>query len=62
MPRKQVRLHPITQIFFAMVAFTLVIWVLRGLAILAFMPGIIIWILMLCSISLGIVSSLQRIR
>jgi hypothetical protein len=36
------------------------IWVLRGLGILTFIPGGIIWILLLVAIAAGVVSRFQR--
>ncbi|WP_255524838.1 hypothetical protein [Nodosilinea sp. FACHB-13] len=41
---------------------TAIVWVLRGLSLLAFLPGLVIWLLILLCFGLGIVSSLQRIR
>jgi hypothetical protein len=37
-------------------------WVLRGLTLLAFLPGVVLWILILLCFGLGIVASLQRMR
>ena len=51
-----------TQAFLGLLAFTLLVWILRGLAILAFLPGIILWTLALLTISAGVITSLQRIR
>jgi hypothetical protein len=62
MNRRRYRLHPITQLFLGILALTLVVWVLRGLSLLAFVPGIVLWVLILLCFGLGIVSSLQRMR
>jgi len=51
-----------TRLFLGMLTLTLVVWVLRGVALLAFLPGIVLWVLILLSFGLGIMSSLQRIR
>lgn len=42
------------------VAVTLLIWILRGFSVLAFVPGIVLWILLCCSIGLGILAQLSR--
>lgn len=39
---------------------TFLIWILRGLEILAFLPGMIVWILLFVSIGLGILAQLSR--
>jgi hypothetical protein len=56
------RLSPSIQVFLGFLAVTLVVWVLRGLAVLAFLPGIALWVLLLCTVGAGVVASLQRIR
>ncbi|MEO1094508.1 MAG: hypothetical protein AAFX01_06365 [Cyanobacteria bacterium J06638_28] len=56
------RLSLPTQVFLGILALTLVIWILRGLSILAFLPGIILWILLLLTIGSGVFTSLQRMR
>jgi hypothetical protein len=42
------------------IALTLIIWILRGLSFLAFLPGIVLWILLCCSIGLGILAQMSR--
>lgn len=49
-----------SQIFFILAGITILIWVLRGLGILTFIPGGILWILILLSVITGIWSRLQR--
>jgi Flp pilus assembly protein TadB len=49
-----------SQLFFIFAGFTILVWVLRGLGILTFIPGGIIWILILLSAIAGIWSRLQR--
>ncbi len=61
-PRRRYPLQPFTKAFLAVLGVTLVIWLLRGLAVLAFMPGAVLWVLILLCFSLGIISTLQRIR
>lgn len=55
-------LQPFTKAFLIVLGLTGVIWGLRGLAVLAFMPGVVLWALILLCFSLGIISTLQRIR
>lgn len=55
-------LQPFTKAFLITLGITGVIWGLRGLAVLAFMPGVVLWVLILLCFSLGIISTLQRIR
>lgn len=38
----------------------IVIWLLRGFGILAFLPGMILWILLFASIGLGVLAQLSR--
>ncbi|MEB3268849.1 MAG: hypothetical protein VKJ09_09940 [Leptolyngbya sp.] len=56
------RLSPTAQVFLGFLAITLVVWVLRGLTVLAFLPSIVLWLLLLCTVGSGVVASLQRIR
>ncbi|TVP69543.1 MAG: hypothetical protein EA342_03235 [Leptolyngbya sp. LCM1.Bin17] len=62
MPRRRYPLQPITKLFLAALGVTIAAWVLRGLALLAFLPGIVLWLLILMCFALGILSTLQRIR
>ena len=61
-PRRRYPLQPFTKAFLSALGVTVVVWLLRGLAVLAFMPGAVLWGLILLCFSLGIVSTLQRIR
>jgi hypothetical protein len=56
------RLQPATQVFLGLLAFTAVVWTLRGLGLLTFLPGIVIWVLILLCFGTGIFSSLQKMR
>jgi hypothetical protein len=62
MANRRYRLHPMTRLFLGVLTLTLVVWVLRGFALLAFLPGVVLWALILLSFGLGIVSNLQRMR
>ncbi len=62
MGRRRYPLQPLTKLFLAALGLTVVVWFLRGLSLLAFLPGLVIWLLILLCFGLGIVSSLQRIR
>ncbi|WP_165390125.1 hypothetical protein [Leptolyngbya iicbica] len=56
------RLSLPSRIFLALLGTTLLIWVLRGITILSFIPGIILWLLLLLTIGAGVITSLQRMR
>ncbi|PZO41653.1 MAG: hypothetical protein DCF17_10370 [Shackletoniella antarctica] len=62
MSRRRYPLQPLTKAFLAVLGLTAILWILRGLSVLAFVPGLVIWLLILLCFGLGIVSSLQRIR
>lgn len=62
MPGQRHPLQPITKLALALWGTTLVFWVLRGLAILTFIPGLMFWLLILAGFALGVIASLQRIR
>jgi hypothetical protein len=48
------------QIFGILLGMSVAVWVLRGLGILTFIPGGIIWLLLLGAIAVGIISYAQR--
>lgn len=52
----------ISYIFACVLALTLVIYGLRGIGILTFIPGGIIWLLILLSIMTGIVYGIEKTR
>jgi hypothetical protein len=56
------RLSLPSQIFLALLILTLLVWILRGLTVLSFVPGVILWLLLLLTIGAGVITSLQRIR
>lgn len=51
-----------TRIFLGLLALTAVVWLLRGLTVLAFLPGGVIWLLLLLTVGAGTFASLQRMR
>jgi hypothetical protein len=52
--------NPILLYTFGMVVgLTVLVWLLRGLRVLTFIPGGVIWILILLSVSLAVVGGLQ---
>ncbi|WP_016952931.1 hypothetical protein [Anabaena sp. PCC 7108] len=50
----------LTQIFGILLGMGIAIWILRGFGILTFIPGGVIWLLLLGAIAVGIFSYLQR--
>jgi hypothetical protein len=50
----------LTQIIGIVLAMAIALWILRGLGILTFIPGGVIWLLLLGAITLGIFSYFQR--
>ncbi len=62
MPGQRYPLQPIAKLALALWGTILVLWILRGLVILTFVPGIVFWILILTGFALGVIASLQRIR
>ncbi len=50
----------LTQIFGMLLGIGIAVWVLRGFGILSFIPGGIIWLLILGAIAVGIISYAQR--
>jgi hypothetical protein len=50
----------LTQILGILLGIGIAVWVLRGFGILSFMPGGIIWLLILAALAVGIISYAQR--
>ncbi|WP_251955574.1 hypothetical protein [Nostoc commune] len=48
------------QIFGILLGVSVAVWVLRGFGILTFIPGGVIWLLLLGAIAIGIISYAQR--
>lgn len=55
-------LRPTTQIFLLTLGLTILVWVLRGFGILTFLPGGVIWLLILLSVGTGVVNGLMGTR
>lgn len=55
-------MRPTTQLFLITLAVTVVVWVFRGLGILTFLPGGVIWLLIVLSIGTGVVNGLMGTR
>lgn len=56
------RLKPETTVFLTILFITVLVWVLRGLGILTFLPGIVIWVLVLLTIGAGVFGGIQGTR
>jgi uncharacterized membrane protein (DUF485 family) len=63
------RISPMTQqsksreaVFLTILGCTVLVWVLRGIGLLAFVPGFVLWVLFGLSITLIIVNGLIEIR
>ncbi|WP_008309173.1 hypothetical protein [Leptolyngbya sp. PCC 6406] len=56
------RPSPASQVFLGFLAITVLVWTLRGLSLLAFLPGLVLWILLLCTVGSAVFTSLQRMR
>jgi hypothetical protein len=52
-------LRPITTVFLALLSVTAVMWILRGLGILSFLPSGILWILIFFTMGAGVSNALQ---
>ncbi|BAY09527.1 hypothetical protein [Calothrix sp. NIES-2098] len=51
----------LTQIFGILLGIGIAVWLLRGFGLLTFIPGGIIWLLLLGAIAIGILSYVQKI-
>ena len=49
-------------VFLVVCGLTLLVWVLRGLGLLAFIPGSVLWVLILATLGLTIVNGLLETR
>ncbi|MDZ8050730.1 MAG: hypothetical protein RMX68_020940 [Aulosira sp. ZfuVER01] len=50
----------LTQIFGILLGIGIAVWLLRGFGLLSFIPGGIIWLLLLGAIAVGILSYVQK--
>lgn len=48
--------------FWVVLSVTLTVWILRGLGILTFIPGGVIWILLVLTIGTGVFNMIQNTR
>ncbi|MBW4652172.1 MAG: hypothetical protein KME20_03835 [Kaiparowitsia implicata GSE-PSE-MK54-09C] len=51
-----------TSIFLALSGVTAAVWILRGVGLLTFMPGGLIWFLIMATVAAGIFDVVQRTR
>lgn len=49
-------------IFWIVLGITLAVWILRGIGILTFIPGGVIWLLLLLTVGTGVFNMVQRTR
>ena len=56
------RLKPGSQLLLFLICFTLGVWVLRGLTLLSFLPGIVLWLLILACLVVFAVNSVRSLR
>lgn len=59
---KRFRLKPGSQLLLFLIFFTFGVWVLRGLTFLSFLPGIVLYFLMLSCIAVFVVNSIRSMR
>lgn len=53
------QLKPTTLAFLLVVAMTAFFWILRGFGVLTFVPGLILWVLILLCIATAILSAVR---
>jgi hypothetical protein len=58
----KLRLRPATTIFLTILSIAIVTWLLRGLGLLTFLPGGVLWTLIFMSVGAGVVSLIQGTR
>lgn len=56
------RLKPGAQLLLFLICFTLGVWVLRGLTLLSFLPGIVIYLLVLACLGVFVFNTVQAMR
>ncbi len=49
-------------VFFGVIGLTALVWILRGIGLFTFIPGFVLWVLILLSIVLVIVNGLIETR
>lgn len=50
-----------TKVFLGLLGVTIAVWLLRGVGMLTFLPGIVIWVLALATIAAGVISRVYRL-
>jgi uncharacterized membrane protein len=55
-------IRPETAIFLAILTVTIIVWVMRGIGILTFLPGLVIWLLLLLTIGAGVINGILSTR
>ncbi|MEL6225080.1 MAG: hypothetical protein AAFR31_20820 [Cyanobacteria bacterium J06627_8] len=48
------------RLFLMLLGVTLAVWIMRGIGIITFFPGGIVWILILCTIGSGTFAAIQK--
>lgn len=62
-PKRRIsQLRPETIVFLFFIGITLLVWILRGLTLLAFLPGWVLWLLIFLTFGAGIIDFLQRTK
>jgi hypothetical protein len=56
------RIRPATTVFLTIFSITLVTWLLRGIGLLTFLPGGILWTLIFATVGAGVFSGIQGTR
>ncbi len=56
------RLKPGSQLLLFLICFTFGVWVLRGLTLLSFLPGIVLYLLILACLAVFVVNSVRSMR
>ncbi|PZO17686.1 MAG: hypothetical protein DCF25_10830 [Leptolyngbya foveolarum] len=59
---RRFKLKPGSQLLLFLVCFTIAVWVLRGLTLLSFLPGIVLWLLVVACLVVFLVNSLRSMR
>jgi hypothetical protein len=52
-------LRPTTTVFLALLSATVVMWVLRGIGVLSFLPSGVLWVLIFLTVGAGVVTGLH---
>ena len=59
---RRFRLKPGSQLLLFLICFTIGVWVLRGLTLLSFLPGMVLWLLVIACLVVFLVNSLRSMR